>query len=208
MRTALLVSLLLLACRTPSSAHDSHHRFDDPDVWASRFEDPKRTEWQKPDEVIAALGLKPDSKVADIGSATGYFPVRLAKAVPQGKVYGVDVESSMVEYLNRRAEREGITNLISILAAFDDPKIPEPVDVVLIVNTYHHIENRQAYFSKLAGSVKPGGKLAVIDFMPSSKMGPGEKLNSTQIEAELKEAGWQLAETRALPEQYFLLFTR
>ncbi|HEY1088417.1 MAG TPA: class I SAM-dependent methyltransferase, partial [Archangium sp.] len=206
--TVLLVSLLLLACKTPTSSHDSHHRFDEPDVWVSRFEDPKRAEWQKPDEVIAALGLQPDSKVADIGSATGYFPVRLAKQVPRGKVYGVDVESSMVEYLNRRAEREGLTNLTSILAAFDDPKLPEPVDVVLIVNTYHHIEGRPAYFAKLAGSVKPGGKLAVIDFTPASKMGPGEKLNSTQIENELKEAGWQLAETRALPEQYFLVFTR
>lgn len=212
MRTALFASLLsFFACRTPTTGHhhDHHHRFDDADAWATRFEDPKRDAWQKPDEVIAALGLAPDAKVADIGSATGYFPVRLAKAVPQGRVYGVDVESSMVEYLNKRAEREGITNLTSVLAEFSDAKIPEPVDVILMVNTYHHIESRPAYFAKLAASLKPGGKLAIVDFKQESKMGPSEKLPQAQVEAELKEAGYSVAQRHTfLPEQFFVVFQR
>lgn len=205
----LLASLLFVGCRTATAAHDHHHRFDDADAWAARFEDPKRDDWQKPDEVIAALALSADAKVADIGSATGYFPVRFAKAVPKGHVYGMDIESSMVDYLNRRAEREGLTNLSSHVAEFADAKIPEPVDLVLMVNTYHHIEGRPAYFAKLAQSLKPGGRLVIIDFKVESKMGPAEKLPASQVEAELKTAGYTLAQRHAfLPEQFFSVFTR
>ena len=95
--------------------HGSHRSFDDADEWARRFEDPKRDAWQRPDEVIRLLALAPDAKVADIGSATGYFPVRVAKVVPRGHVYGVDIESSMVEYLARRAQREGLSNITTLL---------------------------------------------------------------------------------------------
>lgn len=205
----LLAGLLFVGCRTASAAHDHHHRFDDADAWAARFEDPTRDGWQKPDEVIAALALAEDAKVADIGSATGYFPVRFAKAVPKGHVYGMDIESSMVDYLNRRAEREGLANLSSHVAEFADAKIPQPVDLVLMVNTYHHIEGRPAYFTKLAQSLKPGGRLAIIDFTQASKMGPTEKLPASQVVAELKTAGYSLAQKHEfLPEQFFYVFTR
>jgi len=137
--------------------------------------------------------------------------VRFAKVLPKGRVYGVDVESSMVDFLNKRAEREQLTNLTSHLAEFSDAKIPEPVDLILMVNTYHHIEARPAYFAKLAASLRPGGRLAIIDFTRASKMGPGsaEKVPAEQVEAELKEAGFTLAESPGfLLEQFFLIFTR
>lgn len=211
MRILTVTSLLLLAaCKTTSEHHEGHqtpHRFEDADAWAARFEDPKREAWQKPAEVIAALALPADAKIADIGSATGYFPVRFARALPQSRVYGADVESSMVEYLNKRAEQEQLTNLTSHLAEFADAKIPEPVDLILMVNTYHHIEGREAYFTKLKGSLKPGGRLAIIDFTQASKMGPSEKLPPEQVEAELKKAGYTLAQSHSfLPEQFFLVF--
>jgi cyclopropane fatty-acyl-phospholipid synthase-like methyltransferase len=211
MRILILSSLFLLACKTTPDQHTGHsaaHRFEDADAWAARFEDPKREAWQKPAEVIAALALAPDAKVADVGSATGYFPVRFAKALPKGRVYGVDVESSMVDYLNKRADQEQLTNLTSHLAEFADAKIPEPVDVILMVNTYHHIEARPAYFKKLAASLKPGGRLAIIDFTLASKMGPSEKLPLEQVEAELAEAGYKKAQSfDFLPEQFFVVFT-
>ncbi len=208
MRSLLVLSMLLLSCKT---THDAHHRFDDADAWAARFEDPSRAAWQKPDEVIDALALAPVAQVADIGSATGYFPVRFAKVVPQGHVFGMDVEEAMVAYLNQRAEREGLTNLSSHHAGFDDAKIPQPVDLIIIVDTYHHLENRTAYFQKLAASLKPGGRLAIIDFTLASKMGPAAeaKVSPEQVTAELKEAGYALAQTHTfLPEQFFLVFTR
>lgn len=215
MRTLLFTSLFVLACKTTPDQHDADghlpHRFDDADAWAARFEDPKREAWQKPAEVIAALALPPDAKIADIGSATGYFPVRLAKAFPKGRVYGADVESSMVDYLNQRAEQEQLGNLTSHLAEFADAKIPQPVDLILMVNTYHHIEARPAYFAKLAASLKPGGRIAIIDFTRASKMGPGaaEKVPAEQVEAELEEAGYTLTRVHAfLPEQFFLVFSR
>lgn len=213
MRTLVLASLFILACRSSSQRHDENghlaHRFEDADAWAARFEDPKREAWQKPAEVIASLALAANAKIADIGSATGYFPVRIAKALPKSRVYGVDVESSMVDYLNKRAEQEQLSNLSSHLAEFADAKIPEPVDLILMVNTYHHIEARPDYFKKLKNSLKPGGRLAIIDFTRKSKMGPdsAEKMPPEQVEAELKEAGYKLLESQSfLPEQYFLVF--
>lgn len=217
------LGLLLLALPLVGCTHDEHahahrhtsehgaHRFEDADAWAARFEDPKRDAWQQPGLVLATLALPPDAKVADIGSATGYFPVRLARAVPQGHVYGMDVESSMVEYLNARAAREGLGNLTSHLAGFDEARIPEPVDLVLMVNTYHHIEARPAYFAKLAASVKEGGRLVIIDFTRASKLGPPPeaKVPPEQMQAELAEAGWRLAASHdVLPEQVFLVFQR
>lgn len=207
MRTTLLSFLLLAGCAT---SHQ-HHAFDDANAWARSFDDPARDEWQKPDEVIAALNLTKTARVADIGSATGYFSTRLAKVVTGGRVYGLDVESSMVEYLNARAEKEELTNLTSHLAAFDDPKIPEPVDVIIIVNTYHHLEARKVYFAKLADKLKPDGRIVIIDFKRESKMGPpvDMKVGTDVVVDELGAAGYKLATRHdLLPEQFFLVFRR
>ncbi len=144
---------------TEASSHQGHmpHSFDNADEWAKRFEDPARDAWQKPDEVVAALALAPDAKVADVGSGTGYFAVRLARAVPRGHVYGADIEPDMARYLAERARREGLSNLTPVLAAADDAKLPEPVDLVLVVNTYHHIGEREAYFRRLLGCAEACG---------------------------------------------------
>ncbi|WP_224244931.1 class I SAM-dependent methyltransferase [Hyalangium gracile] len=187
------------------------HRFDNAAEWAKRFEDPERDVWQKPDEVIAALALPPDAKVADIGSATGYFAVRLARAVPKGRVYGVDIEPDMARYLGERARSEGLSHLTAVLGAPADPKIPEPVDLVLVVNTYHHIADRPAYFQRVLGSLTPKGRLAIIDFRLGQPMGPPEqhRLSPEQVRQELEAAGYRFAQEHGfLPNQYFLVFTR
>ena len=185
------------------------HRFEDADAWAKRFEDPSRDAWQQPDKVVEALALPPDAKVADVGSGTGYFAVRLARAVPQGRVYGVDVEPDMGRYLGERAKREGLSNLTPVLADAADPRIPEPVDLVLVVDTYHHIGDREDYFRRLKGSLTPGGRLAIIDFQKGQPLGPPEahKLAPEQVRAELEAAGWRLTQTHGfLTAQYFLVF--
>ncbi len=208
------LTLVFVSCAHQSpmtNEHGLHRRFDDADEWARRFEDPKRDEWQKPDEVIKHLGLAPDSKVADIGAATGYFPVRVAHAVPRGHVYGVDIESSMTEYLAKRAEREGLSNLTAILGAPDDAKLPESVDLVMVVDTYHHIGSRPAYFKKLKESVTANGHLVIIDFTKRSSMGPpsAAKVEVDQVIEELRTAGWMFsARHEVLPEQYFLVFSK
>jgi SAM-dependent methyltransferase len=188
-----------------------HHRFDDPEAWAARFDDPGRDAWQKPDEVVKALALKADARVADVGAATGYFAVRLARAVPAGKVYGVDLEPSMVAYLDQRAHKEGLANLLGVQGSAASPNLPEAVDLVLIVDTYHHLGDRPAYFRRLAERLTAGGRVAIIDFKRGQPMGPpdSEKIPAAQVETELREAGYALVATHDfLPNQHFLVFAR
>jgi cyclopropane fatty-acyl-phospholipid synthase-like methyltransferase len=204
---------LLFAFLTPVHAqHGSepmHRRFDDAERWAKVFDDPARDAWQKPDEVIRALRLPAEASVADLGSGTGYFAVRLARALPQGRVYGADLEPDMVRYLNARAEREKLANLRAHLAAANDPKIPAPVDLVLVVDTYHHIGHRTRYFSGLKQSLRPAGRVAVVDFKLDSPVGPParHRVAPQQVVEEMTQAGYRLAEEHGfLPYQYFLVF--
>ena len=190
--------------------HGGQHRFTDAETWAERFEGPERDTWQKPEAVIKALNLKEDTIIADIGSATGYFPVRFAKACAKGKVYGFDIEKNMVDYLNQRAGRENLPNLSSILGQPDDPKLPEPVNLVFICNTYHHIEERKIYFKKLKKNLLPGGRLVIIDFIKGKlPVGPPDqmKLSPEEVISELSTAGYHpVQKLEMLPYQYALIF--
>lgn len=187
------------------------HRFEDPERWAERWDAPERDEWQKPDAVIAALGLAADAHVADVGAGTGYFSVRFARALPEGRVYAVDVEPGMVEHVRKRAEAEGLGHLQAVLAAPDDPKIPAPVDVLFLCNTYHHITDREAWFRRARASLKPGGRVVVVDYRPDFD-GPGPppamRLSADAVVAEMQAAGYRLAHRDAelLPRQYLLVF--
>src|SRR5258706_7305168 len=164
----------LLAClpALAQSPHTAEHRFSDAERWARVFDDPARDAWQKPHQVIEALALAPDAVVADIGSGTGYFAARLAHFVPKGRVYGVETEPDMVKYLAERARREGLANLEAVAGAPGDPRLPAKCDLALLVDVYHHIGDRQAYFGKLPGALKPGARLAIIDFRKDAPTGP------------------------------------
>lgn len=191
-------------------AHADHmqHHFD-PKESAKSFDDPARDTWQLPDRVIAALNLKPGQIVADIGAGTGYFSVRLAKSKAASKVYAADIEPSMVSYLRERAAKERLNNMIAVQAAADQPNLPEPVDLVLIVDTYHHIGDREAYFRKLAKSLKPGGRVAIIDFKPDSPEGPPKEFRFPlkKFKSEMGKAGYKLAvQHDFLSRQQFLIF--
>ena len=191
------------------STHTRQHTFSDADKWSQVFDDPKRDAWQKPHEVIQALDLKPDALVADIGAGTGYFSVRLAHMVPKGRVYAVDTEPDMVKHLAERAKRDGLTNLTPVSAQPADPKLPEKVDLVLLVDVYHHVENRERYFKALSNSLKADGRVAIIDFRVNSTSGPPKsaRIAPERVKAELKSAGYTLVQEHAfLPNQYFLVF--
>jgi SAM-dependent methyltransferase len=201
---------LLSTAPVAAQSHQTHqHSFGGAEQWAQEFDDPKRDAWQKPHEVIQALALKPDAVIADIGSGTGYFSVRLAHMVPKGRVYGVDIEPDMVKYLAERAKREGLKNLIAVTGAPGDPLLPEKVDLILMVDTYHHIEDRDRYFRTLHDALKPGGRIAIIDFRMDSPDGPPKSARSTSdgIKAELNRVDYTLVQEHAfLPNQYFLIF--
>ncbi len=218
-RISTLTAVLVLSVSTgllsgPAAAQTPHthdHSFGGAEKWAQVFDDPKRDAWQKPHEVIQALALKPDAVIADIGSGTGYFAARFANMVPKGRVYGVDTEPDMVKYLADRAKREGLKNLTAIAGKPGDPRLPEKADLVILVDVYHHVEDRERYFRQLQNSLKPGGRVAIIDFRMDSPEGPPKsaRIAPEQVKAEFKRAGYTLAQEHAfLPNQYFLVFQR
>ena len=192
----------------PAKPDHMDHKFDDPARFAKSFDDPARDAWQMPNRVIEALQLKPGMKVADIGAGTGYFSMRLARA-PGVSVFAVDIEPKMVDYLTQRAHKEKLTNVTPVRAGATGPNLPEPVDVVLVVDTYHHLPNRPAYFRELRKSLKPGGRIAIVDFRKDAPEGPPAHFRFTpqQIQDEMKDAGYALQSTHDfLPRQHFLIF--
>lgn len=213
------------AAAAPSHAHGGHgtqargphdatarHAFDDVEHWTRVFDDPARDAWQKPRELVAALGLAPGATVADLGAGTGYFLRSLSEAVgPGGTVLAADTEPALVAHLRGRAEKEGLGNVVPILASADNPRLPaRSADVLLIVDTYHHIDDRVAYARGLAGALAPAGRVAIVDWQQRDlPVGPdaAHKLAREQVVAEMTAAGYALvAEPDVLPYQYFLIF--
>ena len=164
--------LIVLGAAAPSAAaptgHDAtiQHRFEDAKAWAKVFDDPSRDSWQKPEALFAVLHVTPGATVADLGAGTGYFSVRLARAVgAAGRVLALDVEPGLVAYMKARMEREKLPQVEAKLVPADDPGLPKAgVDLVLIVDTWHHLDDRLHYVAKLAAGLKPGGRVAVVDF--------------------------------------------
>ncbi|HET7197385.1 MAG TPA: class I SAM-dependent methyltransferase [Burkholderiales bacterium] len=212
MRRALagLAAAALAAAAFAQSPETHPHGFQGAEKWAHVFDDPSRDTWQKPHEVIEALRLRPDAIVADIGAGTGYFAARLARMVPKGKVYAVDLEADMVRYLGERAEREHLSNMIPLRGGPRDANLPEPVDLALLVDVYHHIEDRPAYFDRLKDTLRADARVAIIDFRIDSPDGPprAARIAPEQVKREMARAGYALAEAPDfLPNQYFLVFT-
>jgi cyclopropane fatty-acyl-phospholipid synthase-like methyltransferase len=185
------------------------HRFANAEEWAKRFDAPERDAWQKPDAVIAALALPADAVVADVGAGTGYFAVRIARAVPQGRVVALDVESDMVRHVQERADKAGLSNLTARLTPADHADVDPGTDLVLIVDTVHHLGDRVAYFRALSDKLSSRGRVAIIDFRVDSDRGPPKdhKLAPGVVTAEMQAAGYApVASHDFLPDQYLLIF--
>jgi ubiquinone/menaquinone biosynthesis C-methylase UbiE len=199
-------------CFAASDDATSHRRFDDSASWSKVFDDPARASWQKPEELVAALKLRAGQCVADLGAGTGYLSRFLSAAVgPAGCVLAVDPEPNLVAHLRERAEREGSTNLVPVLASPDNPRLPpDLVDVVVVLDTYHHIDGRVAYFRRLRPVLRAPGRVAVIDWQKRPlPVGPEmeHKLAREQVVREMEAAGYRLVEEPSiLPYQYFLIF--
>ena len=167
-----------------------------------------RDAWQQPERVVADLALAPGAHVADLGAGGGYFTFRLAHAVgPTGLVYAVDVDPDMVDFLAKQTAEQGLANVRPVLAAADDPRVPEPVDLVFTSNTYHHLENRVAYFSALrARSLAPGGRVAIVEYRPEVT---SHATARETVEQEMAAAGFRLEKSfDYLERQHFLVFER
>ncbi len=171
-----------------------------------RYQSPDRDGWQKPQQVIAALELKPGMVVADLGSGTGYFTFRLAEAVDAtGKVYAVDIAKNMNDYVDAETKKRGVENVQTLLAQPADPLLPEKVDLIFAVDSYHHLEHRVDYFINAKKYLKPGGRVAIIDFKEGAFH---HNTPRAVILDELAAAGYRVdREPTFLRRQNFLIFT-
>ena len=174
--------------------------------------DPSRDAWQKPKEVIEKLAVTPGSRVADIGAGGGYFTWHLAGAVgPQGMIYAVEIDDTALSIIKAEMKSRGITKVTPVRAEPSDAKLPDPVDLVFTCDTYHHMNDRVAYFRSLQRYLKHNGQVAILDYHPhgffSGLLGHGTA--KEDVRHEMESAGYRLtADYTIVENQHFQIFSR
>jgi ubiquinone/menaquinone biosynthesis C-methylase UbiE len=190
---------------------DRHGNPEDLDAYLARLEDPERLGWQRPDDVVRALALREGAIACDLGAGPGVFALRLARAVgPRGRVHAVDVEPRMVEILRARVKEAGAGNVNPILAPGGEAALPpEPCDVILVVDTFHHFPDGAAALRRLATALAPGGVVAVVDFhdgeLPVGPPPDHRVSRAAFLEAAAAAGLAVVREETFLPYQYFVL---
>jgi len=209
---AIFCALLLTTASGQSQQQGGSHGRLFPPSDLGLLDAPDRDLWQRPDQIMDALGIADASVVADIGAGSGWFTIRLARRVgPRGIVYAEDVQKEMITALSRRVSREGFNNVRAWLGTNKDPRLPESsLDAVLMVDAYHEVEDRVTMLSNLAKSLKPQGRLGIVDFRLDGT-GPGpapeERVSPDVVVNDAKKAGLTLIRQEPfLPYQYFLIF--
>lgn len=195
----------------PGMDANDHMRSRSIESMAQAFESSERDAWQKPDEVIKMMGEVKGKTIMDIGSGTGYFSFRLADA--GASVICADVDSRFLALIEEKKTEGGYSDeQIQIRQVpYDSPELEEgEVDMVIIVNTYHHIERRERYFSRVKSGMKEGGKLFVVDFFKKElDFGPpvSMKVSEQKVLGELFEAGFRkfVVDTDLLPNQFIVI---
>jgi protein-L-isoaspartate O-methyltransferase len=191
-------------------------RFGNPEDLArylERLDAPERAEWQKPDDVVRAMHLAPGQTVADVGAGSGYFALRMARAVgPSGRVYALDVEPRLAAVLRERAAAAGLANVTSVVDPGGDPRPPAPCHAILLVNAFHHFPDGAGSLRALAGHLLPGGRIVLVEFhggeLPVGPP-PEHRVTREKILADVAAAGLAIErEETFLPYQHFLVLVR
>lgn len=213
MRALGMVLLMTIAHGTAHGQH-RHGNPEDLDAYVAALEDPSRDAWQKPDEVLRAIGIEPGASVCDVGAGPGYFALRMSRLVgARGHVFAVDVEPRILDRLRARLEQAKLRNVTPVLATGDDALLPpSSCDVILIADTYHHFPDGVEYLRRLSAALKPGGRVVNIDFhkrpLPVGPP-PEHKIAREDFVAQARHAGFDVvAEPTFLPYQYFLVLRR
>jgi len=181
------------------------------------LESPDRDAWQKPDQIMDALGIADGSTVADIGPGAGWFTIRLARRVgPNGTVYAEDVQRQMLEAIRRRVSREGLLNVQGRLGTSTDPRLPErAIDAILVVDMYSEVDvdDRVTFLRNLARALKPNGRIGIVNYKagqggPGPSPTEGVRVEGTAVEADARAAGLRVLSRENLPFQYLLVLGR
>lgn len=212
-RLALVPATLAAAAVLAAAQAPRHGRLFPPEN-LGLLEGPDRDAWQRPDQIMDALGIADGATVADVGAGAGWFTIRLARRVgPNGRVYAEDVQPQMIEAITRRVQREGLRNVTTILGTPDDPRLPPgALDAVLMVNVYHELEDPVALLRNVARALAPKGRLGIVDFTKEGG-GPGppldERVDPDRIVRDAQVAGLRLlARESFLRYQFLLVFGR
>ncbi len=187
--------------------------FKEVEKYIAFLERADRAKWQKPDEVVNALGLKADEVLVDLGAGSGYFSFRFAKVLPKGRVYALDTQPEMVRHVHHKAMQTGVRNIQAQLIKPDDPALPAGADIVFICDVLHHVQDRPTWLKKLQRQMPSGAKLVLIEFKTGElPAGPPEalKIPKDEMIKLCKDAGFSLKEDKAklLPYQEFLVFEK
>ncbi len=210
----LLLGANPVPAQTTPSEHEAHRLHGDSAAYIAALEDPARDAWQKPHEVIDALGIKDGERIADIGAGSGYFALRFARHVgASGRVYAGDVSQDMLSHLQAQAKAAGQSNVQAVLAPPGDPLLPAgSIDRVFFCDVWHHIDDQAGYLEKLKQALRPGGQVVMIDFHKRDlPVGPplSMKIARDDLVAQMASHGFRLEKEHTfLPYQYFLVFAR
>ena len=178
------------------------------------LESPDRAAWQKPDQIMDALGVAEGSKAADIGAGAGWFTIQLARRVgPNGLVYAEDVQRQMIEAIRRRVSREGLQNVEARLGTDTDPSLPAgALDAILIVDVYPEVVQRVTFLRNTARALKPNGRIGIVNYKPgqggpgpSSNANEGVRVDASAVEADARAAGLRVLARENLPFQYLIV---
>jgi ubiquinone/menaquinone biosynthesis C-methylase UbiE len=192
-------------------AHALAAQQQDPEAYAKTLEGAARVARMQVPRVIETLAIAPGSKVADIGAGSGLFSRPIAQHLGRaGTLYAVDIDPGLLKIVDRRAQEEKLTNIRTILAAKDDPKLPEAVDLAFICDALHHIGNQAEYFKTLAKYIKPGGRIAVIDFSETWPVGhESMRYSVSDLDGWLKAVGFtQIASHSYLENSFFVIYRK
>jgi SAM-dependent methyltransferase len=209
---AALIALALAGLQPAANAQQRQHGRLFPPQDLGLLEGPDREAWQRPQQIMDVLLIGEESIVADLGAGGGWFTIRLARRAINGRVYAEDIQREMIEAINRRVEREGLKNVRPILGTASDPALPQPVDAVLIVDAYHEMDDPVVLLRNVAKSLKPNGRLGIVDFTKDGG-GPGptmeERVDPERVIRDAKSAGLRLhSRPTFLRYQYLLIFVR
>ncbi|MCC6491333.1 MAG: class I SAM-dependent methyltransferase [Candidatus Hydrogenedentes bacterium] len=182
---------------------------------ADWLERPGREQEERPDEVIAAMGLKAGDVAVDLGCGTGYFARRMAKVVgPSGKVYGVDIQPEFLEMMKDLCAKEGITNVVPVLGNETDPNLPKGgIDWILLVDVYHEFQQPEPMLAKMRESLKPNGKIALVEYRllgdAAKHIKVEHRMSVKQVLEEWNPAGFELVDLlEFLPSQHLFIFQK
>jgi arsenite methyltransferase len=167
----------------------------------------------KPEEILKTLALRQGQKIADIGAGGGYFSLRFAQIVDkQGAVYAVDIDPGKIEFIRKNALEKKLDNVHAILSGKESPALPEKMDLIFLRNVYHHISNRVEYFAKLKESLKPDGRIAIVEHSRGGRFSLHRlferRVSRETVVEEMTNAGYSISENiDFLPNQSFTIFS-